>query len=212
MTPCPTPLPARPAGAASLLLDATLAPLGAEPAALALIDAHPGLITLARGRLRLPQHQAALEAAAARLLADDPAPRGLALHRPGQAPLTLRLDRAGDSGPPRLWLHLVDSDALRLDPALLSELFDLTPTEQRVALLLAQGHSTEDIAGHLGVQGNTVRGHIKQLLAKTHTRRQAQFVARLWRSAAVAPSSPGEKLIPLPRPTQMGKDKAARKS
>lgn len=177
-----------------MLLDPLLGVAGAEASAVALIEAHPGLLALRLGRLELPRQPGALAAAAEGLrVADGPPRRGLALHRPGQPPLTLVLERATAG---RLWLHLVDGARPQLDTQLLRQMFGLTSAELRVALLLAQGLSCEDIAGRLHVQSNTVRGHVKQLLAKTHARRQAQLVGWLWRSAAVMltppPSSPSQ--------------------
>lgn len=77
-----------------------------------------------------------------------------------------------------------ESNVPPLDGKLLAALFGLTPAEQRVAVLLAQGDDAAEIAAVLQVQANTVRSHIKQLLTKSNTRRQAEFVARVWRMAA----------------------------
>ena len=168
-----------------MLVDPALQLLGAEPAALSLMQAQPGMVTLRHGRLHLPRQQSALEAAVAVLLSNKGATsHGLVLHRPAQPPLTLKLEHHNDTWPRGLWLHIVDAAAPRLDAGLLATMFDLTGAELRVALLLAQGLSSDDMASRLGVQSNTVRGHIKQLLAKTQTRRQVQLVALLWRSAA----------------------------
>lgn len=186
MTAFPIPLPNRPAGAVSILIDPALRLLGAEPAALALMRSQPGLVSLRQGRLHLPRQQSALEAALAVLQSGTEGhSRGLVLHRPAQAPLTLKLELASGTEPGAVWLHFVDLGAPQLDAQVLATMFGLTGAELRVALMLAQGLSSEDMASRLGVQSNTVRGHIKQLLAKTHTRRQAQLVAWLWRSAAV---------------------------
>ncbi|RZJ09937.1 MAG: LuxR family transcriptional regulator [Rubrivivax sp.] len=80
----------------------------------------------------------------------------------------------------------MDAAVPQLDGELLATMFGLTSAEQRVALLLAQGLTADDMAARLGVQDNTVRSHVKQLLAKTQTHRQVQLVALLWRSAAVS--------------------------
>lgn len=212
----PGPAKGRPAGASSLLIDPALAVLAADAAALRLVEAHPALISLRGGRLHLPRHQTALEAAVGSLLSTaTPACRGLALPRPAQPPLTLKLERHLHAGPARLWLHLMDTTAVRLDVDLLADMFSLTTAERRVALLLAQGLSTEDMASRLGVQSNTIRGHIKQLLAKTHTKRQAQLAALLWRSAAVVhedvspPSSSGATPPVSDDATQLGNDSIA---
>ncbi len=53
----------------------------------------------------------------------------------------------------------------------------LTPTEARVALLLAQALRSEEVALELGVSASTVAFHLRNLFAKTATGRQADLVA-----------------------------------
>lgn len=210
--PCPPP---RSGGDDWLLIDPLLRILGAAPLA-ALGLARPGSpVTLRQGRLHAGNEQAALERAVQLLQAPrGPARLGLMLPRNDQAPLTLALHR-GAPLPQTLWLRLVWPEQLRIDAELLGSMFRLTTAEQRVALALADGYSTRETAEQLGVQENTVRGHIKQLLAKTHTQRQAELTALLWRSAAVMhgpasthPPSPGGVGAPGRNSTQMGKDSA----
>jgi len=59
--------------------------------------------------------------------------------------------------------------------------FGLTPTESSVAALLAVGLSPGAIADHLGIGRGTVRNHLKAVLHKTETTRQAELVALLSR-------------------------------
>ena len=66
----------------------------------------------------------------------------------------------------------------------LRDLFGLTRTEGLVAAALGQGHSLEDIASGMNVGLATVRTHLKRLLAKTGTHRQAEAVALLARSVS----------------------------
>lgn len=61
----------------------------------------------------------------------------------------------------------------------LRELFRFTPAETRVANALLAGEEASETAQRLGVRTDTVRGHIKRMLAKTGTRRQSELVARL---------------------------------
>lgn len=63
----------------------------------------------------------------------------------------------------------------------LQKAFGFTPAEARVAAALAAGESAAGMARRLGVQVNTVRAHIKQVLGKTGTVGQAQAVAAMWR-------------------------------
>jgi DNA-binding CsgD family transcriptional regulator len=65
----------------------------------------------------------------------------------------------------------------------LRELFGLTRTEAAVAAGLGDGKSLENIAADLGTGIGTVRTHLKRVLAKTGTHRQAQLVALLARVA-----------------------------
>src|SRR5690606_36893279 len=61
----------------------------------------------------------------------------------------------------------------------LANLFGLTPAEAHVATLLAQGRRTDQIAGTLEISPTTVAFHIRNLLGKTHTNRQADLIALL---------------------------------
>jgi DNA-binding CsgD family transcriptional regulator len=62
---------------------------------------------------------------------------------------------------------------------LVQSLFDLTPAEARVARSLASGKTVEAIATEGGVSLNTVRTHVRHVLAKTGCERQAEVVALL---------------------------------
>jgi DNA-binding CsgD family transcriptional regulator len=66
------------------------------------------------------------------------------------------------------------------DPAgILHELFGLTPSEARLALLLVADCSVEEAAGLLGITLATARGVLKTIFAKTGTNRQASLVRLL---------------------------------
>lgn len=71
---------------------------------------------------------------------------------------------AGDRAPP---------------PDLLRSLFDLTPSEARVAQGLAAGKSPEQIAQNAGVAITTVRTQLRRVLEKTGCTRQAEAAALL---------------------------------
>lgn len=64
----------------------------------------------------------------------------------------------------------------------LRDLFGLTQTEGAVATELTSGRSLKEIATQLGIGMATVRSHLKNILAKTNTHRQAELVALLARS------------------------------
>lgn len=135
--------------------------------------------------------QDAIAAAAGNGLGQSPA--ALAIERAGRLPLTLsvaplrpRWSRGFDPGPLALvFLRDPEAPALHLDR--LRELFGLTATEAVIAADLGAGKSPEDIAGrqHIGI--GTVRWHLKSILAKTGTTRQAEAAALLARSVAALP-------------------------
>ena len=62
---------------------------------------------------------------------------------------------------------------------LIRSLFDLTPTEAHVARGLAAGQTVKDIAADSGTSTNTVRTHMRAVLAKTGSSRQSDVVALL---------------------------------
>jgi DNA-binding CsgD family transcriptional regulator len=62
---------------------------------------------------------------------------------------------------------------------LIRSLFDLTPTEARVARGLAAGQTVKGIAAESGTSTNTVRSHVKVVLTKTGYSRQSDMVALL---------------------------------
>jgi len=64
---------------------------------------------------------------------------------------------------------------------LLGKLYDLSPTELRVASALLTGKSPEEYAQEAGVTLNTVRSQLKSLFRKTGTCRQSELVAVLSR-------------------------------
>ncbi|MBI1980629.1 MAG: helix-turn-helix transcriptional regulator [Methylocystis sp.] len=66
-----------------------------------------------------------------------------------------------------------------LNPALVQSLFDLTPTEARVAGSLAEGLTLDQIAERHNVKLSTVRSQVKSVFAKTGSNRQSQIVALL---------------------------------
>ena len=58
----------------------------------------------------------------------------------------------------------------------LEGLYDLTPAEAELLRLLAEGNSLEQVADQRGVTMNTARSQLKQVFAKTDTRRQGELV------------------------------------
>jgi DNA-binding CsgD family transcriptional regulator len=68
-----------------------------------------------------------------------------------------------------------------LSPTLLRKAFNLTPAEGKLAVLIAQGNSPEQIAEQLGIARVTARNQLRAVFAKTGTHRQSELVALLAR-------------------------------
>lgn len=74
-------------------------------------------------------------------------------------------------------LFVADPEGSQISTAeVLEGLYDLTPAEAELLRLLAEGHSLEEVAGRRGVTINTARSQLKQVFAKTETRRQGELV------------------------------------
>ncbi len=66
-----------------------------------------------------------------------------------------------------------------LDPSIVAGLYDLTAAEARIARALVSGKSIEDMAADSGTSRETIRTHVKRVMAKTGTRRQSEVAAML---------------------------------
>lgn len=113
----------------------------------------------------------------------------LMMTRPGRAPLALlvaplRPDSAEARwSEPAVLLMIRDPEQPGAAPETLRELFGLTRTEAMVASALADGRSLETIAIELRIGIGTARSHLKKIMAKTETNRQAELVALLSRGS-----------------------------
>jgi DNA-binding CsgD family transcriptional regulator len=144
----------------------------------------------AEGRLRLadPDSQASLRMHVAAAAAGRGTRRALRLE--GREVLDLLVEPLGAEGESRvgapvavLYLRGRTSDTDRTrDPersARLSELFDLTPSEARLTVSLAQGRSLVEAADRLGISEQTARTYSKRIFSKTRTNRQAELVHKV---------------------------------
>ncbi|WJH39365.1 LuxR C-terminal-related transcriptional regulator [Aliirhizobium terrae] len=77
----------------------------------------------------------------------------------------LAVTQVGQVGPP--------------DMRVLCGLFDLTPAEARVARGIAMAQTPEMVAASLGISLETARSHLKRIMHKTGTTRQAELVLLL---------------------------------
>jgi DNA-binding CsgD family transcriptional regulator len=62
---------------------------------------------------------------------------------------------------------------------LLQELYGLTPREADVANKLCEGKTVEQVADDLEMQYETARTHLRRILSKTGTSRQAEMIILL---------------------------------
>ena len=110
------------------------------------------------------------------------------VEREGRRPLIMNaapvpvLDEEG----PHTVLMLLDLDATpQANRLALERIFHLTPTESRVATMLAGGATLAEAAEAQGVSVATVRTQLKAIFAKTHTHRQAELVMLISRLSAL---------------------------
>lgn len=62
---------------------------------------------------------------------------------------------------------------------------DLTPREQEVLKLIAEGLANADIAARLGVAEKTVKGHVSNVLSKLHLADRTQAAVFAWRKGVM---------------------------
>ncbi|MGY6708228.1 MAG: response regulator [Rhizobiaceae bacterium] len=94
--------------------------------------------------------------------------------------LVFALERGADLQGPAAAIFLSDPELRSKVPdGILAALFGLTPTEAQVATLLAEGNRADQIAELMKVSPTTVAFHIRNLLGKTGTSRQADLIALL---------------------------------
>ncbi len=152
--------------------------------------ASAGLLTKSRtGRLTArPRAVADQIAGAIKALAADPngRPRAIVLCRDPWLDMLLipANPRVGTTAPAPTLVAYVHSDkwstADRCDQ--LCQLFDLIPSEARLALALSRGMSIADAAGEIGITVESARTYSKRIYAKTGARGQADLVGFIHRS------------------------------
>lgn len=73
----------------------------------------------------------------------------------------------------------VSASNLVPSPSILIGLFNLAPSEARLAAALAQGHSVKDFAAEAGITFGTARKYLDRVYLKTGTHRQNELVSLL---------------------------------
>lgn len=167
-------------------------------AAAAMLEEADGLSEL-NGKLLLPTPAIRndLQLAIAQALAPDPeeAGRGLfRIQRPSGAtpyygvvsPVTPRLANPGTADAVFLWVTDPDRPIVP-DTETISVLLGLTPAESRVAAAIARGGSIKEYASEAGLQEGSVRWTLKQVLAKSGARNQADLVRIILHSVPSPP-------------------------
>jgi DNA-binding CsgD family transcriptional regulator len=81
----------------------------------------------------------------------------------------------------------VSNTALVIEPAKASEIapiivqaYELSPREQQITQLIAQGHGTAEIAGRLHLSAHTVRDYVKAVFEKVGVSSRGELVAKLF--------------------------------
>lgn len=179
------------------LLDAGGRLLCASAAAHALMGATRELLVLGqRLTSRLPALEQQLQQAIAR--AAELANSGRSLFEV-RLPPTVHVDRAEGERLTLILVPLRPANGLRkeaadgrvllafhdpsartqLDTGLLGQMFGLTPTEAELTGALAEGKTVTEFAAERGSSELTVRTHLKRVLEKTDSRRQAELVKKV---------------------------------
>ncbi|RJF93120.1 helix-turn-helix transcriptional regulator [Sphingomonas cavernae] len=93
--------------------------------------------------------------------------------------------RYGSDAEPAVVIYVSGLETGQPLERLVSQIFDLTPSEAHLAALLAAGLSLAEAAEKLDLTENTVRSYCKTILSKTGVSRQADLVRLILRSVAV---------------------------
>ena len=154
-------------------------------------------LDVVEGRMRAayPSQQGALDRAVAIAVttaspSELPIPSPALLHRPsGRRPLIVRIARLFDVTPnpvaeARALVSVVDTALTPIPTSrLLRDLFDLTPKEAELAMLLGQGFTLAQAAEQSHISALHARQRLKVVFHKTETSRQSELVTLLLRIA-----------------------------
>ncbi|MEJ5979634.1 helix-turn-helix transcriptional regulator [Novosphingobium sp. PS1R-30] len=178
-------------GAAVLVCDVDQQVEWANPRASEIVDRSPHL-SLRDGQLRCRNagDKSRLRAAFEAIAQSGQPSAVVALGGVGDRPLHLRVTPIVSANDPRscadgFAVSLTEPEqAGVLDAGELAALFGLTAAESRLAAAIAAGLSLAEFAEGRGIALGTARFQLRQVLAKTGARRQAELVQQLWASSA----------------------------
>lgn len=139
------------------------------------IEAQNGL-SLSRDRLAAPEIQKLLSTEQKSAIQDG---RAFRIQRPSGAKAYLCFVRPIPVSPreaKKYALFISDAEKSKaISPQRIIELFDVTNQEARIASLLAAGVRLDEASAQMGISIGTGRFHLKNLLGKTATSRQAEL-------------------------------------
>ena len=144
-------------------------------------------------RARSIAHSRALDAAVNRLAdAAVHEPIGFNIARTGRSPVSIVLAKLppltktpGRPDKSRIAVFLYDPDFIHHASApLVRQLFQFTPVESSIAILMMESFGTAAIAKELAITRNTLRDHLKSMFSKTRTRNQSELLHTLLRCPA----------------------------
>lgn len=86
---------------------------------------------------------------------------------------------------PYLTLLIQDPEKnLEISVRTLMNLYQLTMSEATIAILLAEGHNTDEVANELNIKKNTVRAHLRSMFVKMGVTQQSMLVTLVLTSLA----------------------------
>lgn len=113
-----------------------------------------------------------------------PRPSGKLPYQVAVKPLPVTKDSASDISP-HVTIFIRDpAKALDISVRTLIKLYQLTPSQATVAILLSEGKTSEEVAEELDIKKNTVRAHMRALFAKTGVSQQSMLVSLVLKSLA----------------------------
>lgn len=182
----------------TFIVDGTGRMMRANGAARRMIDdgdtfqLHDGKLSL-RGRCDSLRFRDAVHAALAARMADGATEfvRAFRSNDTGSARLgilvrAIRRDRQKPADmSPAVVVYASDAEHSNSFERLIATLFDLSPSEAKLAALLTQGLTLAEAAREAGLTESTVRSYSKRIFAKVGVNRQAELVRLILRSVAI---------------------------
>jgi len=103
----------------------------------------------------------------------------------GKLGIVVRANQANEwsEGPHRaavtVFIRDPEQKSMAASREMIQQLFEFTPSEASVAILLADGMTLDEVADKLGIRKNTARAHLRSIFSKTGVKRQTSLVRLL---------------------------------